>query len=50
MLLFMIMRLILCLQSRQKRTVGILNLLRIQLFPTPILPHNFIFINVQVKP
>ena len=36
-------------QSRQKRTISLLNLLRIQILPTPILPTNFILINIQVN-
>lgn len=39
-------------QSRPKRFIfgAVANLLRIQLFPTPILPFNFILINVQFAP
>ena len=36
-------------QGRAKRTIGTFSPLRIQLFPTPILPTNFNLVNVIIN-
>ena len=36
-------------QGRAKRTIGTFSTLRIQLFPTPILPTNFNLVNIIIN-